>query len=196
MKFTISSRIVLLIPGGAVLGGGAGLLREGFHNSAVSAQTAPLGPIVPPQLVLPGQDGYTQQALGSKVTRVDGQEIAQFQSLPVGLNQTESRNLPTDSAPPSSSIAFQVVSSIRYGGNGSTVTVTTAKATPAALQRGLILGAAPISLANGSQAWTATGIPTDSPNQVVFLKKNLIITVTGGIPLDKLEGLASIVVLG
>lgn len=142
-----------------------------------------------PQLVPPGVNGYAQHQLDKSVAAPDGRPVAQ---LGDGRDvQQAAVYFPPQKAPAATEISYAVLSSIRYTIGGRTVFVTTARPSPAARQQTHLLGSRTVRLADGAQAWTATGLPGGTPNQVVTLQNDLIVTVAGDLPVDALNALAA-----
>lgn len=162
-------------------------------SPSANAGAPQLLPGVP--LLLPNDVGYVNQSPGSQVTAPTGRALAQLRLIPPSLTQAELTNFPRQSTFGPMEVGYQILSSVRYEGIGSTVYVTLAQPTPAATQRGFGLGNESFQLPDGSTAWVIAGMPTPQPNQVRWLKNGLIITVAGNVSVDQLKSLAADVVL-
>ncbi len=150
---------------------------SGFLN-VLNPETAKGPAIVPPLLAPPGQAGYANQPAGEGIIAPDHRPVAQLLAPPADLAQSLAVNFPDGPSEASSAtISYSILASVRYGGNGHTLLVTTARPSRAAVQQPTVLGNQTIKLPDGTTAWVTEGIPGDTPNQVVFLRDDLIITV-------------------
>ena len=183
--FTIT--MILLTVG--VAGVGASVL---FNIS--NPESAKLPAIVPPLLAPPGQTDYLQQD-AARIIAPDNRPIAQFAKPPADLSQSIAVNLPDVQPAQSGVVSYAILASIQYRGNGHTTLVTTARPSPAAAKQAMALGNQTIQLADGSTAWATTGMFGDAPNQVVFVRSDLIITIAGDLPIDTLKDLARLVTI-
>jgi hypothetical protein len=168
---------------------------DGFSH-VINPATERVPAVVPPQLA-PPKDAvtYVNQPAGTDITAPDKRSVAQLAAPPSDLAQELAVSIGEIRATPDpTTMSFQVLASVRYGGGGHTVLVTTARPSAAAAQMPVILGDTH-KLADGSTAWTRTGMPGEMPNQVVFLRDDLIITVAGDLPISSLQELATRVVI-
>jgi len=172
----------------------AAVVASGFINvrNPEALQGGPA--IVPPALIPPGQEGYTNWPSDIVITAPDGRSVAQLAKPPAGIAQAIAVNLPDIQPVPDTMVSYAVLASVRYTGNGHTVFVTTARPSPAAAQQTALLGDQTVQLANGSTAWVRTGT-SGNPNQVVLVQDNLIITVAGDLALNDLLALAVDIVI-
>ncbi len=168
---------------------------SGFINVR-DPETAKGPVIVPPLLAPPGQAGYISQQTGSVITAPDGRPVAQLAAPPVDLAQGIAVNLPNSNPMQNAAtVSYAILASVRYTGNGHIVLVTTARPSLAAAQQPSVLGDQTVKLDDGSTAWGATGIPGDTPNQLVLVRGDLIITIAGDLPINSLKVLAAQVVI-
>ncbi len=175
--------------------GATAAFASGFLN-VLNPETAKGPAIVPPLLAPPGQAGYANQPAGEGIIAPDHRPVAQLLAPPADLAQSLAVNFPDGPSEASSAtISYSILASVRYGGNGHTLLVTTARPSRAAAQQPTVLGNQTIKLRDGTTAWVTTGIPTDTPNQVVFLRDDLIITVAGDLPISSLAELAEQVII-
>ncbi len=171
-----------------------GAIATGVLNS-VNPEQVQVPAIVPPLLAPPGETGYIQQT-GPVITAPDGRPVAQFGETPTEFVQAVSVNLPQSHAPEdASTVSYAILSSVRYTGGGHTILVTTARPSPAAAQRPTTLGQQTVKLKDGSVSWVTTGLPGAIPNQVVFTRGDLIVTVAGDLPIGTLQDLAAKVII-
>lgn len=192
-KRKLAGLLVIMV---ILLGVATAAVGSGFINIVNPENPAIIPAIVPPQLAPPGQTGYTNQPAKAVITAPDKRPVAQFAAPPVDLAQGLAVNFPHSRPEQDSTIvAFAILASVRYTGNGQTVLVTTARPSSAAAQQPISLGNQTIKLDDGSTAWAMTGIPTDTPNQVVFLRNDLIITVASDLPINVLRDLAGQVII-
>jgi len=152
-------------------------------------------PIAVPPLWIPGTVQYTPQRPGAPIKAADGRPVAELAHVPASLSQSVGVHfgslgpLPTgaeDRVP-----FFQVLSVVRYEGDGHAVLVTTAHASAAAVQKGLGLGNESFQLPDGSVAWITEGAPTSPPNQLRWFRGGVIVTVAGDLPVEDLKSLAA-----
>ncbi len=171
-------------------------LADGFMN-VINPATARVPAVVPPPLAPPKDAAtYVNQPVGTVITAPDKRPVAQLAAPPADLARELAVYFPAIAATTDPTmVSFQILASVRYRGNGHTVLVTTARPSAAAAQTPAVLGEHTIKLADGSTAWSMTGIPSDTPNQVVFLRDNLISTVAGDLPISSLQELAAQVVI-
>jgi hypothetical protein len=175
----------------------------GSHASAPAAPSKASAAEIahfPPMLILldaPNTDSYVTRASGSTIAAADGRTIAQFTQVPPILSQKVSAEIPYNEPVDASRVGWQILSSVRYQGNGHTVYVTTARPTQAAAPPGsqMILGNSSFQLPDRSTAWEMTGDPTVMANEVRWFKNGLIVTVGGDLSIEELKGLAASVAL-
>jgi len=191
--------IVVLV----VLGTGtalAGMARATGLINAINPEAASVSmpAIVPPLLAPPSDEGYVPQPGTAKVSAPDDRSVAQLGNVPADLAQAVSADFPdltTKDALADSDTYYEILSSIRYEGNGHTVLVTTARPSPAAAQQAAVYGDRSIELKDGTVAWLTVGLPGDLPNRIVFPKGDLIITIVSDLPHTDLENLAADIVV-
>jgi hypothetical protein len=157
-------------------------------------------------LLIPGHSDCPVRTTNRSIAAPDHRPVAQLAHVPPGLARTIAVTLPpcvskrpvrtpAGLPPPSERISFLVLSQVRYRGPEGTVVVLTAQPSPAALRPGLYLGNRVGRLPDGS---TLFDLPCqgDCPrHDVRWLRKGLIISVSGDVPLGRLRALASDVVV-
>jgi hypothetical protein len=180
-----------------------GIGAYALHSHAASGQTTSYRinlPGGPPPLVLPPDAQYNTLQPNEKPANPTGRPIAQLSVIPADLEGSIAEEVnrhagqPGDPTDAPGAIAYQVLSSVRYQGNGHTVYVTTARASRAAEAQGISLGNTEVTLSNGSVAYVSKLPGTQS--QVVWRKDGVLITVAGDVASDELVTVASGVVLG
>lgn len=160
-------------------------------------------------LILPSNEPYVVLKPGEKIIGRLGLPAAQLINPPPELAQKIAYWVQRGSgaSPKPTEIAYEFNSSIRYRGNGHTIYVTTVRLTPAAakLRRSLPKTS---KLDNGTIAGVTVpcnAIPdkttregfscivgnNPAPNQLVFERGNLVITIASDLPIDQLKALAS-----
>jgi hypothetical protein len=90
----------------------------------------------------------------------------------------------------SGDVAFFVLASVRYAGSGHTILVTTAELSPEAAKQPWVLGNETVRLDDGTRAWQTIDQPGDTPNRLVLLKDDLIITIASDLAVEKIQELA------
>ncbi|MGI0016969.1 MAG: hypothetical protein ACREBU_26400, partial [Nitrososphaera sp.] len=195
-KLSLVLSLTLLLVVGIVIGGIA--QASGLINALNPEAVKPNVPaVVPPLLAPPSGEGYKPQAVMNKITASDGRPVAQLDSPPANLAQAISVNLPDrpgNRAIADSDVYYEVLSSIKYEGNGHVLLVTTARPSPAAAQQLTAFGDQTIQLTNGKTAWITMNLPGDVPNRVVFVEDDLIITVVSDLPIQEVQVLATQVI--
>lgn len=154
---------------------------------------------VPPLLAPPGSEGYEQlptNAVDISKSVPDDRPVAYLAQQPSGLTQAMAVNFPDiiDWSSPDS-VEFSVLASVRYSGSGHIVLVTTARPSPEAARLPWVLGDGTIQLADGSSAWVSTNQPGETPNRLVMLRDDLIITVASDLPIETVQELVSQIVV-
>jgi hypothetical protein len=126
----------------------------------------------------------------------DDRPVAYLAQQPSGLTQAMAVNFPDiiDWSSPDS-VEFSVLASVRYSGSGHIVLVTTARPSPEAARLPWVLGDETIQLADGSSAWVSTNQPGETPNRLVMLRDDLIITVASDLPIETVQELVSQIVV-
>lgn len=155
-------------------------------------------PIAVPSLIPPTSptEEYVKQPVGVKIAAPDGRAVGQLDNLPANLAQDVAVSLPRGISPATGDeISYQIISTVRYRGNGNTILVTTTRPSPAAARRQTIFGNEE-QLDDGSMVEVKTSGPRDNPNQVVVKRGALIITVASNLPVEEVKGLAKRVVIG
>ena len=152
---------------------------------------------VPPPLMPPGESGYEQRSLQKSelLSAPDGRAVAQLADIPADLSGEVGFRLSEVKPVDPDKIAYSIIASVRYRGSGKAVIVTTSKASPMAAEQQTSLGHKTIQLDDGTPAWQTTGIPGEWPNQIVFTRGDLIVTIAGDVTLDELTKLASKIVI-
>lgn len=130
------------------------------------------------------------------------QEVAVM--VPAKLKDPKGKVISSEPPVPPNAIAYEFISSTRYRGNGHTIFVTTARMSPAAAKLKYSFGK-PDKLADGTEVGITVAcesLPSDSleddscvegsptPNRVVFMRGNLIITVASDLPIEQVKALA------
>lgn len=161
-----------------------------------------VGSLIPPS----GAVKYVVLPPGEKITGRLGLPAAQLIKPPAEVAQEIAVWVPPKTTEPfrPEEISYEIISSTRYRGNGHTIFVTTARPSPGAAKFKQYFGH-PDKLADG----TPVGVKIDcespdaqtsgiyscvsgssTPNQVQFMRGNLIITVASDLPLDQVKELA------
>jgi hypothetical protein len=156
-------------------------------------------PIVAPRLIPPDDVvDYEMWPSGEKIVAPDDRPIAQIVNVSSKFAQTVqtvSVTLPDIQTTRADKIGYSILSSVRYEGNGHIILVTTARPSPAAAQAETVFGSQTLQLTDGSAAWAVTGLLDEPPNQIVFVRDNLIITVASDLSIDDLQALAKHVIV-
>jgi len=152
--------------------------------------------LVPPFLAPPDTEAYTLVQSDATITSPGEYPVAQFATPPDKLAKTISVYFPGNvQQPAEGEVAFTILSSIRYAGDSHSVLITTARPSPDALSRPLVLGTREVTLSNGVTAWVSTWEKGSFPNWISFIQDDLIITVAGHVSVDELRELAAGVIL-
>jgi len=193
----ITALLILSIIGFIVLGSvvsASGLLNA-VNPSKVGADSTPA--VVPPLLAPPpGAAAYTQyQDIKQPITTLDKRPVAQLADPAAERVESISVYAPDtvgldEQVAEEHEIYYQVLASIEYKVNGRVFLITTARPSPKAAQQATAFGDQEIQLPNGITAWVTTGVSGTMPNRVVFLKDDLIITLVGDLPPERLQALA------
>lgn len=159
--------------------------------------SAPAPPLVaPPPALLPpnGAVSYRSISSGVPITAPDNRPVAALSRVPATLSQSTGFVFPGSAHPvdTGSRPSYQVLSVVRYSGEGGTLSISTSRPSASALQ-GLQLGNSSIQLPDGTVAWIAPSGP--SGVQMRWLKQGLIVTLTGSLPSSELKRLAPDVVV-
>lgn len=124
--------------------------------------------------------------------------------VPAKLKDPQGKVISSEPPVPPNAIAYEFISSTRYRGNGHTIFVTTARMSPAAAKLKYSFGK-PDKLADATEVGITVAcesLPSDSleddscvegsptPNRVVFMRGNLIITVASDLPIEQVKALA------
>lgn len=160
-------------------------------------------------LILPTDEVYVVLKPDEKITGRLGLPAAQLISPPPELAQEIAYWVQRGNGEPlkPNDIAYEFNSSIRYRGNGHTIYVTTVRLTPAAAKLRRVL---PVTTKLDDGTVAGVTVPCDSipdkttpksfscivgdnpaPNQLVFERGNMVITIASDLPIDQLKGLAS-----
>lgn len=195
MKKTAILRIAALIlffvgVGVAMLIASSAIASEIIH--VVNPETAPGDAIPAPFLAPPRGENYVRVQNLKKIPAPKGQPLArlnesatfQADTIEVFIPSAQAKNYDRE-------IAFTILSSVRYSGNGHKLVISVAKPSAAVADVNIGLGNKQLQLANGTTAWANQGMPVETPNQIVFLRKGLIITVASDLSLKELKQLAT-----
>lgn len=155
-----------------------------------------------PLLVPEREANYVPVQVAAGIVAPDGRPIAQLSDASKEFGQAE-LSLPGGVVyDPQPSYApndqyIEILSSVRYNGNGPTVTITTSRLSPAAYAAVDQLGEYKMTLPDGSTAWFTSWEPTTSstPNQLTFERNGLLISVFSDQPESALKSLAARVVM-
>jgi hypothetical protein len=175
------SRVMLLVVGL--------ILLVGFVGTVGAVEPKPEAP--PPLLAPPDSVNYERQpSSDAPIVADDGRPIAQLRQSPVEFAEFVEVYLP-EMKPweDPETEAYAVLVSVRYVGSGGTVLVTTAQPSPGALRLMATPGEQAIQLGE-TEAWLSTDMGGDFPNRVLFIQEDLIVTVAGDMPSQKLQDLA------
>ncbi|MBA3944355.1 MAG: hypothetical protein H0X37_07305 [Herpetosiphonaceae bacterium] len=148
-----------------------------------------------PRLAPPDSVAFTAKSVGASIKSPDGRAVAQLRTAPRTLSQSVAADFPAGPATSAGEFAFTVLSSIRYTGSGHTVLVTTARPSAAAARETLSLGNKIVQLGDGSTAYALTKMSGSTPNQLAWVKGDLIITIASDLPIDTLKPLADTVII-
>ncbi len=161
-------------------------------------------PEIPPSDVVE----YIVLPPGAKITGRLGLPAAQLVDIPAELAQEIAVWVPPKNIEPlqPDAIGTEFISVVRYKGSGHTVYVSTARFTPGAaklkhtfgkedkLTDGTTVGftvscesMTPAQHEAGYACWPGT----DTPNRVVFMRGNKIITIASDLPIDQVKSLAT-----
>lgn len=150
--------------------------------------------LVVPLLIPPSKEMYTAVSLEENIQTPDSRPVAML-----ATNEDKIKDIAvyfpelSDSAG-QEQVSFQILASFLYGMDGFDLIVSTSRPSSATTSYSLGLGNSPIMLRNGAEGWLITDIASkDTPNRIVFIEDDLIITVTGNAPLDQLEEAAGLV---
>ncbi|HET90311.1 MAG TPA: hypothetical protein ENN99_06185 [Chloroflexi bacterium] len=195
-RFRMLSLLSLIL----LLGLGAVVVRASGLFTAVQDPERLARPVAPiPLLAPPSSEGYEQlpaDVVDTPISAPDDRPVAYLAQPPSGLAQSLAVNFPnTDDWSSSDSVEFFVLASVRYSGSGHIILVTTARPSPEAARESWVLGDETIQLADGSLAWISTDKPGETPNRLVIVKDDLIITVASDLPIETIQELASQIVV-
>ena len=182
------SSVMLLIVGLVLLVGFVGTVAVG------AVEPKPEAP--PPLLAPPDSVNYEQQpSSDAPVVADDGRPIAQLRQPPAEFAESVEVYLP-EMKPweDPEAEAYAVLASVRYVGSEGAVLVTTAQPSPGALRLMAAPGEQALQLRE-TEAWLSTDMGGDFPNRVLFVREDLIVTVAGDLPPEKLQELAEQVVI-
>lgn len=177
-------------------------------------QGRPVGVLLPPP-----DAQYVVLPAGGKITGRLGLPAAQLIDPPAELAQEVAvwvpKPIPKDEAAPPSipadRVSYQIISSVRYKGNGNTIFVTTARPSPGAAKLKLDFGK-PDKLADNTEVGITVAcesLPPETtegfsctpagsfppPNQVKFMRGKLIINVASDLPIEQVKDLAKNAIL-
>jgi hypothetical protein len=148
--------------------------------------------ILVPLLVAPNEyyneaqlDTQFLSSIGFLIAQMDAKRAADVSQVSVYMADS-SKFENTDE------IGFRILSSIHYQfKDGSNVYVSTTLLSPAALDSALAFSGDAISLESQGEAWLDKNVNLDeTPYNINFIKDNLIITVTGNVPMEELLSIA------
>lgn len=189
-----SKLLVVLVIAVALVGSAATAIGSGLIN-VVNPQTASgVPPLAPPPLIPPGELNYEQLQPGSNIVARDGRPIARLAVTPSGLSAGLAVSAPEirSAVPPENPTGdwYTILATVRYTGSGHTVVVTTARPSVSVAQQQVYLGD-PVELVPGSMAYVRNGVRGSLPIQVVVIKGDLIVTVAGDLPIDRIKAMAA-----
>jgi hypothetical protein len=155
----------------------------GRHSSQVLLQEDAKPEALPPLLAPPDSVSYSPIPSGDMLDR----PIAWLRQVPSDINPEAEIHLP-EIRPweDPNREAYAVLSSLRYNGEGISVLVTLAEPSPGALQQINALGEEKVELPGIGIAWLSQDMGGDYPNRILFQHNNLIVTVAGNLPPDRL----------
>jgi len=199
--FGLTALILVLIGVGMVTlprtMSGSGVLAVRSPETVVQRGDAPS--ITVPSLIPPDQSLFAPQAVAEPVVVPDGWPIAEFATLPSGLQALAVYVPPILHASRPDEVAFVHLGSVRYTVSGHPIFVTTYRPSTAAASRILGLGNQTVHLRNGSVAWIKTGLSPEgrggATNDVVQMHSGLLITVASDLPVAQLQMMAADVVV-
>jgi len=142
----------------------------------------------PPPLLAP-PDSVSYESVHP--ANVSSRPIALLRQVPSYLNPEAEIYLPEFKAwEDPNQEAYAVLSSLRYSGEGFSVLVTLAEPSPGAFQQLNRLGEEKVELPDQGIAWLSRDMGGEYPNRILFQQNNLIVTVAGNLPPDRLIELA------
>lgn len=159
----------------------------GRHSSLVSHQEVAKPEAPPPLLAPPDSVFYSSIPSGD----IPNRPIARLRQVPSDINPEAEIHLP-EIRPweDPNQEGYAVLSSLRYSGDGVSVVLTLAEPSPGAFQQLNRLGEEKVELPDQGIAWLSRDMGGDYPNRILFQQNNLIITVAGNLPPDRLIELA------
>jgi hypothetical protein len=162
-------------------------------SQGISAVPTPPAPVLP--MLAPPSGNYVAQD-NPVVTAPDARPVAQLRERPSGLSRSMSVDFPANKADTSGTYSVQVLSSIQYSGAAGSILVTTARPSDTAVQQGFSLGERQITLLSGIVASASDGLGGPYPNRIVWQQSVLLITIAGTLPVESLQELAVLVIVG
>lgn len=193
------------------------------HTYLWAISTVPIWQSNRPTMVgslrIPTWGGCAPKRTTSPIRAPDGRPVAQLAQVPANLSHSvrvtftpcsvTKRPVPTPrgQVPASHEVAFRILSQVLYRGSAGTAVVLAARPTPAAARPGLNLGTPAGTLSNGTRIWDlhGSGCPTESrgcspiidgwTNDVRWMDRGLIVSVSGDMSVARLKALAVDVVL-
>jgi len=158
-----------------------------LHSSPVLLQEGAKPEAPPPLLAPPDSVSYSNITSGDTPDR----PIARLRQVPSDINPEAEIHLP-EIRPweDPNQEAYAVLSSLRYNGEEFSVLVTLTEPSPGALQQINALGEEKVELPGIGIAWLSQDMGGDYPNRILFQQNNLIVTVAGNLPPDRLIELA------
>jgi hypothetical protein len=198
----IKLAILLVVSIGGLIMLGSAVSASGLINAVIPEGVDSTPVIVPPPLVPPpGAASYApHRDLTEAITAPDRRPIAQLANPNVELIQSINVYAPETVGPEEQvakehDVYFEVLASVEYRVDGHVFVISTARPSPKAAQQPTAFGDQEIQLPNGITAWITTQQAGAMSNRVVFLKDDLIITLVGDLPLERLKILALQVVI-
>lgn len=184
----------VFIVGGLILALSVSLIGAIGVSAKMSLQSSPLllqevaKPEAPPPLLAPPDSvSYSPIPSGD----IPNRPIARLRQVPTYINPEAEIHLPQImSWEDPNQEAYAVLSSLRYNGEELSVLVTLTEPSPGALQQINALGEEKVELPGIGIAWLSRDMGGDYPNRILFQQNNLIITVAGNLPPDRLIELA------
>lgn len=150
--------------------------------------------LVVPLLIPPSKEMYTAVSLEENIQTPDGRPVAMLATNEDKIEDIAVYFPELSDSSGQDQVSFQILASLLYGMDGFDLVVSTSRPSPATTSYLLGLGNSTTRLGNGAEGWLITDIASkDTPNRIVFIEDDLIITVTGNAPLDQLEEAAGLV---
>ncbi|NJN53844.1 MAG: hypothetical protein HC804_03245 [Anaerolineae bacterium] len=152
--------------------------------------------LVVPLLLPPSRELYTVISREEGILPMDGRPIAILADSEDKIERVSVYLPELFDSSEQNEVSFQIVASVLYMIDGFEFVVSTSRPSPDAANYLLGLGNNMIKLNNGAEGWMITNIASkDTPNRVVFVEDDLIITIASNVPLNQLEEIAGAVIV-